>query len=92
MKNPYLPQNPPIPVKNEAHNLGLQSLHLLAEAIGLAYADRFRYMGDPEFISVPLRGLASKAYAEELRGRISLEKALELSPGGPWPYEECTTA
>lgn len=69
-----------------------EHLHLLAEAIGLAYADRFKYMGDPEFIRVPLKGLVSKAYAEELRGRISLEKALELSPGDPWPYEECTTA
>ncbi|MEM2892948.1 MAG: gamma-glutamyltransferase [Candidatus Bathyarchaeia archaeon] len=69
-----------------------EHLHLLAEAIGLAYADRFRYMGDPEFLRVPLRGLASKAYAEELRRRISLERSLELRPGDPWPYEECTTA
>ncbi len=75
------------------HGFGsYEHLHLLAEAIGLAYSDRFRYMGDPDFIRVPLKGLASKGYAEELRRRISLERALEPSPGDPWPYERCTTA
>ncbi|MFQ6075815.1 MAG: gamma-glutamyltransferase, partial [Candidatus Bathyarchaeia archaeon] len=70
----------------------LEHLHIMAEAIGLAYADRFEYMGDPGFIQVPQRGLVSKEYAKELQERISLEKATEIAPGDPWPYEECTTA
>jgi len=67
-------------------------LHILAEAICLAYADRFEYMGDPGFAKVPQKGLASKNYAEELRRRISFKRALAIQAGNPWPYKECTTA
>ncbi|RLI09999.1 gamma-glutamyltransferase [Candidatus Bathyarchaeota archaeon] len=70
----------------------LEHLHVVAEAIGLAYADRFEYMGDPGFVKVPRTGLVSKEYAKTLQRRISFEKALEIEPGDPWPYEECTTA
>jgi len=70
-----------------------EAVHLMAEAIGLAFADRFRYMGDPGWINVPQKGMASKEYAEELRTRISLDKAGAVEPGDPWPHEpECTTA
>ncbi len=69
-----------------------EHIHLVAEAIALAYADRFKYMGDPGYVKVPQRGMVSKAYAEEQRKRISFDKALEVRPGDPWPYEECTTA
>ena len=70
----------------------LKHLHAMAEAIGLAYADRFEYMGDPGFVKIPQRGLVSKDYAKELQKRISFDKALETIPGNPWPYEQCTTA
>lgn len=70
-----------------------EAVHLVAEAIGLAFADRFKYMGDPDYVEVPQRGLASKEYATELRKRIMLEKAGAVKPGDPWPHEpECTTA
>jgi gamma-glutamyltranspeptidase/glutathione hydrolase len=69
-----------------------EHIHLVAEAIALAYADRFEYMGDPGFVRVPQRGMVSKAYAEKQRGRISFERALEVKPGDPWPYDGCTTA
>jgi len=69
-----------------------EHIHVMAEAIGLAYADRFEYMGDPGFVKVPQKGLVSKEYAEELQKRISFEGAAEIAPGNPWPYEECTTA
>lgn len=69
-----------------------ETIHLLAEAIGLAYADRFEYMGDPGYVDVPQRALVSKEYAEELRGRISLERSMEIAPGNPSPHEDCTTA
>ena len=47
------------------------SLHEMAEAEKLAYADRAVWLGDPDFVKVPLAGLTSKAYAETLRARIS---------------------
>ena len=49
--------------------------HLRAEALRLAFRDRFRYLGDPEHVRAPWTGLASKAYAAELAG--------DLRPAGP---------
>jgi gamma-glutamyltranspeptidase/glutathione hydrolase len=69
-----------------------EHLHIVAEAIGFAYADRFVYMGDPSVIEVPQKGLTSKEYAKELRARINLKQAATLTAGTPWSYEECTTA
>ena len=69
-----------------------ESVHLMAEALGLAFADRFKYMGDPGYLDVPLKAMVSDAYAAEQRKRISLDKACEIKFGDPWPYEpECTT-
>jgi len=46
------------------------SIHLVAEAMKLAFADRAAYLGDPDFVSVPTTALVSKAYAESQRARI----------------------
>jgi gamma-glutamyltranspeptidase/glutathione hydrolase len=71
----------------------LEAVHLAAEAIGLAFADRFLYMGDPGWVDVPQKSLVSEGYAEELRKRIDLERAGAVEFGDPWPYEpESTTA
>ena len=43
------------------------TIHLLAEAMKLAYADRAEYLGDPDQVKIPVGGLISKAYAERLR-------------------------
>ncbi len=70
-----------------------ETVHLMTEAIGLAFADRFKYMGDPGWVKVPLKGMVSNEYAAELRNKISLDKAEAIIPGNPWPYEsENTTA
>jgi gamma-glutamyltranspeptidase/glutathione hydrolase len=53
-------------------------VHLLIEAMKFAYADRSRYLGDPDFVSVPVRRLISRAYADSLRERIDPDVAL------PW--------
>ncbi len=45
--------------------------HLIAEAMKLAFADRNAWLGDPDFVDVPVAGLTSKAYAETLRERIN---------------------
>ena len=44
-----------------------ETIHLMAEAMKRAYADRSEYLGDSDFVEVPLKGLTSKAYAETLR-------------------------
>lgn len=77
----------------ESYGFGsFKHLHLLAEAFGLAFADRFEFMGDPGFVNVPQKILASKEYAEERRREISFDRAAEIHPGDPWHSEECTTA
>jgi gamma-glutamyltranspeptidase/glutathione hydrolase len=70
-----------------------ETVHLVAEAIGLAFADRLKYMGDPGYVDVPQRALVSEEYAEERRKRIDPTRAGVIEYGDPWPYEpECTTA
>jgi len=57
-------------------------IHTVIEAAKLAYADRERCYGDPDFVHVPLEELLSKEYAAERRKMIDPEKAsLELRPG-----------
>jgi gamma-glutamyltranspeptidase/glutathione hydrolase len=75
------------------HN-GAQSLHLMAEAMKLAYADRSKHLGDPDFWEVPVAGLTSKDYAGALRKRIDRRRATpasEIGPGEPQPLESNET-
>jgi gamma-glutamyltranspeptidase / glutathione hydrolase len=46
-------------------------LHLVAEAMKHAFADRAQYLGDPDFVKAPIPTLLSKDYAAWIRGRIS---------------------
>jgi gamma-glutamyltranspeptidase/glutathione hydrolase len=50
---------------------GSASIHLIAEAMKLAFADRAVYLGDPDFVEVPTARLTSKDYAAQLRARIN---------------------
>ncbi len=71
-----------------------KTIHLMAEAMKRAYADRSEYLGDSDFVGVPLKGLTSKGYAEALRATIDPEHAtpsVEIKPGGPIPYESNQT-
>ncbi len=56
------------------------TLHLMTEAMRRGYADRARYLGDPDFVEMPLERLTSKAYAEELRRTIDPARASVSSP------------
>ncbi len=71
------------------------NLHLLAEAARLAYADRSRHLGDPDFYDVPVAWLTSKAYGRELAATIDMERARssdEVAPGiVPHPESPDTT-
>ena len=51
------------------------SLHLLIEAMKRAYADRARYLGDPAFVSAPVREMLSKDYAARQRASIDPDHA-----------------
>ncbi|CAO3410613.1 gamma-glutamyltransferase [Azospirillum largimobile] len=71
-----------------------RSIHLMAESMKLAYADRSEYLGDPDFTKVPVKGLTSRKYADELAAKIDPEKATPASsikPGKPAPYESDQT-
>lgn len=57
-------------------------LHLVTEAMKLAFADRNRYVGDPRYVAVPVDGLLSKEYAAERRGLIRMDHALTVAPPG----------
>ena len=69
------------------------TIHVMAEAMKLAYADRSKYLGDPDFVKVPVAGLTSKAYADKLRALISLERArpsADIGPGSPYESDQTT--
>ncbi|MBD2167089.1 gamma-glutamyltransferase [Calothrix membranacea FACHB-236] len=51
------------------------ALHLMAEAMKIAYADRSQYLGDPDFVKVPVQQLISTAYAKKRRQEINMEVA-----------------
>ena len=58
--------------------LGRQSpdtLHLLAESMRIAYADRAQYLGDPDFVRVPVKALTSSNYGKLRRSQIPMSKA-----------------
>jgi len=56
--------------------------HLTVEAWRRAYQDRGRYMGDPDFVSMPVDNLLSKSYAEARAASIKLDKATPSSELG----------
>lgn len=51
------------------------ALHLMAEAMKIAYADRSEYLGDPDFVKVPVQQLISPAYAAKRRQEITVNRA-----------------
>ncbi|MEG3941238.1 gamma-glutamyltransferase [Microcoleus sp. S36b_A3] len=51
------------------------TLHLLAESMRIAYADRAEYLGDPDFVSVPVKALTSKNYGKFRRSQIDMTTA-----------------
>ena len=79
----------PLDLGRRGHN-SAETIHLMVEAMKLAYADRARYLGDPDSVAVPVRGLTSRAYADGLRARIDPERArpsAEIRAGDPAPHE-----
>jgi gamma-glutamyltranspeptidase/glutathione hydrolase len=68
--------------------------HLMAEAMRRAFADRAEYMGDTDFVKVPVAGLIEKSYAKTLRSTIKTDRAstsAEVRAGRPAGYESDDT-
>ena len=70
------------------------TINVMAEAMKRAYADRSKYLGDPDFVDVPSDGLTAKSYADGLRPGIETGKVTpsgEIGPADPLPYESNQT-
>ncbi|WP_417624339.1 gamma-glutamyltransferase [Paremcibacter congregatus] len=80
-------------LKGLGHN-SAASLHLLIESMRQAYADRSKYLGDPDFFNVPAAELSDKAYAQKLRAMIRADRArtsAEVAPALGPKYESPDT-
>jgi gamma-glutamyltranspeptidase/glutathione hydrolase len=60
-------------------------VHVVAEALNLAFADREAYVGDPRFVAVPVAGLLSDEYARSQRSRIDSSRAFGAMPEAGLP-------
>ncbi|PKM29153.1 MAG: gamma-glutamyltransferase [Gammaproteobacteria bacterium HGW-Gammaproteobacteria-11] len=70
-----------------------QALHLLAEASRLAFADRNQYVGDPDFVTVPVAGLLDPDYLRQRAALINPERAMPVAhPGLPGQQVSLTEA
>ncbi|MDX2418687.1 MAG: gamma-glutamyltransferase [Xanthomonadales bacterium] len=79
----------------DVESMGLnsaRSIHAWAEAMKLIYGDRAEFMGDSDFIEVPLKGLTSKQYAREQFARIDMNSVMdEAASGDPASMESGST-
>lgn len=82
-----------IPIKDSGVN-SAKTISLIAETMKRAYADRSEYLGDSDFVDVPIKQLTSKKYAkaiadEVLKGNVT--PAQEIKPADLTPYESDQT-
>lgn len=81
------------PLKQFGHN-SAAAIHVMTEAMKRAYADRSKYLGDPDFTPVPVKALVSKAYGKTLQQQISMQRTTagsDIKPGNPLPFESDQT-
>ena len=81
------------PIGKLGHN-SAATLHLMTESMKRAYADRSEYLGDPDFVNVPVDALTNKEYAKTLSKKIVMNRATpssEIKPGKLAPYESNQT-
>ncbi len=65
-----------------------EALHRMLEASRLAYSDRGAYMGDADFVNVPVEGLLSQDYADMRSEEITLEAGNDPAPGNPFAFQD----
>ena len=81
------------PLSRYGHN-SARYVHILSETMKLAYADRSKHLGDPDFSPVPTEELISKQYAKHLANRVNPRKATpsrHVKPGSPVPVQGTDT-
>ena len=61
------------------HN-STEYIHLVSQALDLAYADRHAYYGDPDLVDVPIKGLLSKGYTRSRRADVDMRDAFPEMP------------
>jgi gamma-glutamyltranspeptidase/glutathione hydrolase len=66
------------PIANMGQNTA-GTIHVMAEAMKQAYADRATYLGDADFVDVPVKELTNKQYASNIRAAIDMGKARPAS-------------
>ena len=72
------------------HNTA-ECVHLMVEAKKLGFADRERFLADPDWVDVPIEGLLSKEYASAQAERIDLDRAaVDIPAGGPELFGDTT--
>ncbi|MBM3285557.1 MAG: gamma-glutamyltransferase family protein, partial [Candidatus Aminicenantes bacterium] len=69
------------PLREWGHNAP-RYIHHLSEALRFVFADRERYLGDPDFVSVPVEGLLSKNHAAAIASRILPGRPIDSYPHG----------
>ncbi len=83
----------PFPLSEYGHN-SQKYIQVLVEAEKLAYADRSEYLGDPDFVDIPVDSLLSKNYLSQRMKNFSFEKVIpsqEIKPGKISGYESMET-
>jgi gamma-glutamyltranspeptidase/glutathione hydrolase len=66
-------------------------VHLFAEAGRLAYADRARYLADPDFVSVPQRAMLEPGYLDQRAKLMSSQHSMGIAPPGELPEIQSQT-
>ena len=64
-----------------------ETLHIMSEAFKVAFYDRGKFMGDPNYVDVPMNALLSKEYAAKQAEQIEYNKVMEYEEVNPWQYE-----
>ncbi|MDN5300959.1 MAG: gamma-glutamyltranspeptidase / glutathione hydrolase [Thermoanaerobacteraceae bacterium] len=69
------------------------AIHVMVEAKKIAFSDRIKYFGDPDFVKNPLKGIISKDYARKAMEYIRMDKTLTEDTGlSPFDFEGDTTS
>ena len=68
--------------------LSADAVHRSVQAMQRAFADRAAYLGDMDFVRIPIKGLTSPEYAAVLRKNMyKAQPSQEVKAGNPWPYD-----
>lgn len=81
------------PIDEMGHN-SADTIHVMSESMRRAYADRSHYLGDPDFVKIPLNALTAKSYGKLLANQIDMDKATpssSISATKKLPYESNET-